>query len=139
MTTRRLIICGPPGSHPFYGDSDYYQPGDEKAPVGQGYRHKPDQTCSSFKAHLSDTGEGPFLRTGDLGFMREGQLYVTGRQDDLIVVRGVSRYPQDIEATARSSHPLLEAGYGAAFVVDDHGRPRLVLVQEATRKGHEPC
>ncbi len=105
------------------------------ASVGQGYWHKPDQTRSSFNAHLSDTGEGPFLRTGDLGFMREGQLYITGRRDDLIIVRGLNRYPQDIEATARGSHPLLEAGYGAAFVADGHGRQRLVLVQEATRKG----
>ena len=105
------------------------------ASIGQGYWHKPDPTRSAFKAHLSDTGEGPFLRTGDLGFMRKGQLYVTGRRDDLIIVRGLNRYPQDIETTARSSHPLLEAGYGAAFVADDHGRRRLVLVQEATRKG----
>ena len=67
--------------------------------------------------------------------MREGQLYVIGRLDDLIIVRGLNHYPQDIEATARRSHPLLEAGYGAAFVVDDHGRQRLVLVQEVTRKG----
>jgi 8-amino-7-oxononanoate synthase len=103
--------------------------------VGQGYWHKPDQTRSSFEAHLSDTGQGPFLRTGDLGFMRKGQLYITGRRDDLIIVRGMNRYPQDIEATARNSHPLLETGYGAAFVADDHGRRRLVLVHEATRKG----
>ena len=95
----------------------------------------PTRPASSFNAHLSDTGEGPFLRTGDLGFMREGQLYVTGRLDDLIIVRGLNRYPQDIEATARGSHPLLEAGYGAAFVVDDHGRQRLVLVQEVARNG----
>jgi len=105
------------------------------ASVGQGYWHKPGQTRRSFYAFLSDTSEGPFLRTGDLGFMREGQLYVTGRLDDLIIVRGLNRYPQDIEATARGSHPLLEAGYGAAFVADDHGRQRLVLVQEVTRKG----
>ena len=105
------------------------------ASVGQGYWRKPDQTRSSFEAHLRDTGQGPFLRTGDLGFMHKGQLYVTGRRDDLIIVRGLNRYPQDIEATARSSHPLLETGYGAAFVADDHGRRCLVLVQEATRKG----
>ena len=105
------------------------------ASVGQGYWHKLDDTRSSFKAHLSDTGEGPFLRTGDLGFMRKGQLYITGRRDDLIIVRGQNRYPQDIEATARASHPLLEAGYGAVFAADDHGQRRLVLVHEAMRKG----
>ena len=107
------------------------------ASVGQGYWHKPGQTRHSFDARLSDTGGGPFLRTGDLGFLREGQLYVTGRLDDLIIVRGLNRYPQDIEATARGSHPLLESGYGAAFVADDHGRQRLVLVQEAARNGEK--
>lgn len=105
------------------------------ASVAQGYWHKPDKTRRSFDVRLSDTGEGPFLRTGDLGFIHEGQLYVIGRLDDLIIVRGLNRYPQDIEATARDSHPLLESALGAAFVADDHGRQRLVLVQEVARKG----
>ncbi len=143
---RRLVACGSPVGAMRVAIVDSHTRA-EAAPdrvgeiwiagasVGQGYWHKPDQTRRSFEAHLSDTGEGPFLRTGDLGFMRQGQLYVTGRLDDLIIVRGQNRYPQDIEATARRSHPLLEAGYGAAFVADDHGRRRLVLVQEATRKG----
>ena len=103
--------------------------------IGQGYWHKGDQTRDAFAACLADTGEGPFLRTGDLGFLRDGQLYITGRRDDLIIVRGLNRYPQDIEASARGSHPLLETGSGAAFVADDHGHRRLVLVQEAARKG----
>jgi 8-amino-7-oxononanoate synthase len=141
---RRLVSCGAP-----IGDlrvvivnsqtSTKSLPGDvgeiwvAGASVGQGYWHKPDQTRQSFNAHLSDTGEGPFLRTGDLGFVLEGQLYVTGRQDDLLIVRGLNHHPQDLEATAAKSHPLLEAGFGAAFAVDDHGRQRLVLVQEVTR------
>ena len=104
--------------------------------VGQGYWQKPGQTRRSFEARLSDNGEGSFLRTGDLGFLHDGQLYVTGRLDDLIIVRGLNRYPQDIEATARGSHPLLESGFGAAFVTND-GRPRLVLVQEAVRNGEK--
>ena len=145
---RRLVACGSPvgGLRVVIVDPHTHA---EAAPgrvgeiwvagasVGQGYWHKPDQTRRSFDAHLSDTGEGPFLRTGDLGFMREGQLYITGRLDDLIIVRGLNRYPQDIEATARRSHPLLEAGYGAAFVVDDHGCQRLVLVQEVARNGRD--
>ncbi|MHB8765793.1 MAG: aminotransferase class I/II-fold pyridoxal phosphate-dependent enzyme [Deferrisomatales bacterium] len=107
------------------------------ASVGQGYWHKPEQTLRSYDARLSDTGEGSFLKTGDLGFLREGQLYVTGRLDDLIIVRGLNRYPQDIEATARGSHPLLESGYGAAFVADDQGHQRLVLVHEVARQGQD--
>jgi 8-amino-7-oxononanoate synthase len=105
--------------------------------VGQGYWHNPLLTSRSFNAYLSDTGEGPFLRTGDLGFMCDGQLYITGRREDLIIVRGLNRYPQDIEATARGSHPLLEAGSGAVFAVDDDGSQRLVLVQEVERNGQK--
>jgi 8-amino-7-oxononanoate synthase len=105
------------------------------ASVGQGYWRNPRLTNRSFNARLSDTGEGPFLRTGDLGFMSDGQLYITGRREDLIIVRGLNRYPQDIEATARMSHPLLEAGYGAAFAVDDHGSQQLILVQEVKNNG----
>jgi 8-amino-7-oxononanoate synthase len=143
---RRLVACGSPvGAHRVVIVDP--QTRAEVAPdrvgeiwvagasVGQGYWHQSDQTRSSFEARLAGTDEGPFLRTGDLGFMRQGQLYVTGRRDDLIIVRGQNRYPQDIEATARRSHPLLEVGYGAAFLVDDHGCRQLVLVQEAMRKG----
>jgi len=107
------------------------------ASVGQGYWRKPEQTRRSFDAHLSGTGEGPFLNTGDLGFLRDGQLFVAGRLDDLIIVRGMNRYPQDIEAIARASHPLLEPGYGAAFLADDPDRQRLILVHEVVRKGQD--
>jgi 8-amino-7-oxononanoate synthase len=142
---RRLVACGSPigGQRVVIVDPHSWAeaPPDRVgeiwvagASVGQGYWHKPGQSRRFFDASLSDTGEGSFLRTGDMGFMREGQLYVTGRLDDLIIVRGLNRYPQDIEATARGSHPLLGSGYGAAFVADDHGSQRLVLVQEVARK-----
>jgi 8-amino-7-oxononanoate synthase len=103
--------------------------------VGQGYWHKHDETQHAFNVHMSDTGEGPFLRTGDLGFVFEGQLYVTGRLDDMIIVSGLNHHPQDLEAAARKSHPLLEAGIGAAFAISDHEDQRLTLVQEVTRNG----
>ena len=144
----RMVACGSPvgGQRVVIVDSQTHT---ETAPghvgeiwiagpsVGQGYWNQSDRTQQSFNARLSDTGEGPFLRTGDLGFMCDGQLYITGRREDLIIVRGLNRYPQDIEATARKSHPLLEAGYGAAFAVDDHGSQRLVLVQEVERNGQK--
>lgn len=101
--------------------------------VGQGYWGKPEQTRLSLCACLRGTRVGPFLRTGDLGFQFEGELYVTGRQNDLINVRGLNHHPQDLEATARASHPLLEAGIGAAFSVSDAGRSHLVLIAEVTR------
>ncbi len=103
--------------------------------VGQGYWHNPEQTSHSFGARLSDTREGPFLRTGDLGFILEGQLYITGRRDDLLIVRGLNHHPQDVEAAARRSHPHLEEGSGAAFAIDDPRGQRLVLVHEVTRNG----
>src|SRR5512141_393300 len=145
---RRLVSCGSPVGDLRVVIVDPHSRAEEApgrvgeiwvdgASVGQGYWNKPGQTRRSFDARLSDTGGGPFLRTGDLGFMREGQLYVTGRLDDLIIVRGLNRYPQDIEATARGSHPLLKSGNGAAFVADDHGHQRLVLVQETARNGEK--
>ena len=103
--------------------------------VGQGYWHDPQSTAATFNAWRSDNGDGPFLRTGDLGFLHEGQLYITGRLDDLIIVRGLNHHPQDIEATARESHPLLASGLGAAFAVDGRGTQRLVLVHEVERDG----
>ncbi|MGZ4140746.1 MAG: aminotransferase class I/II-fold pyridoxal phosphate-dependent enzyme, partial [Actinomycetota bacterium] len=72
---------------------------------------------------------------GDLGFVHDSELYITGRVDDLIIVRGLNHHPQDIEATVRACHPLLEVGLGAAFAVDEDGAPRLVLVHEVERDG----
>lgn len=103
--------------------------------IGKGYWHKPDRTASTFNARLSDAGGASFLRTGDLGFMHEQQLYITGRIDDLIIIRGLNHHPQDIEATARQSHPLLVSGLGAAFSVEEGGAQRLVLVHEVVRDG----
>ena len=103
--------------------------------VGQGYWRDPQKTAASFHARLSDSGEGPFLRTGDLGFIHQDQLYISGRRDDMMIVRGLNHHPQDIEATARASHTLLYSGLGAAFAVDDGGTQRLVLVHEVERDG----
>ena len=104
--------------------------------IGKGYWRSPDTTAATFRARLGDADHGAFLRTGDLGFMHDAELYITGRIDDLIIVRGLNHHPQDIEATARASHPLLAAGLGAAFAFDDHGAQRLVLVHEVERAGH---
>ena len=100
--------------------------------VAQGYWKRPAESTHTFHAHLSD-GQGPYLRTGDLGFMRDGELFVTGRLKDLIIIRGLNHYPQDIEATVDRGNPALRAGAGAAFVVEIEGRERLVIVHEAER------
>jgi len=98
--------------------------------VAQGYWQRPAETKETFHAYLADTGEGPFLRTGDLGFLKDGELFITGRLKDLIIIRGRNHYPQDIELTAEKSHPSLRPGCGAAFSVEVEGEERLVLVQE---------
>jgi acyl-CoA synthetase (AMP-forming)/AMP-acid ligase II len=74
------------------------------------------------------------MRTGDLGFMRYGELFIGGRVKDLIIIRGQNYYPQDIEWTAERSHALLRAGCGAAFSVEVGVEERLVLVLEVRRE-----
>ena len=102
--------------------------------VAQGYWQRPDVTKATFCAYIQDTEEGPFLRTGDLGFIHEGELYITGRIKDLIIVRGTNHYPQDIEWSVQELHPALRADYGAAFSVEAEGEERLVVVQEVERR-----
>ncbi|HEX8559654.1 MAG TPA: condensation domain-containing protein, partial [Pyrinomonadaceae bacterium] len=102
--------------------------------VAQGYWRLAEESARTFQARLADTGEGPFLRTGDLGFLHEGELFVTGRLKDLIIIRGANHYPQDIELTIERSHPALRPGCGAAFSIDLDGEERLVAVQEVEKK-----
>lgn len=101
--------------------------------IAQGYWRRPEESVKTFRALLADTGEGPFLRTGDYGFVRDGELYIAGRLKDLIIIRGRNLYPQDIEATAERSHPGLRRGACAAFSVDVENEERIVVVQEVER------
>ena len=101
--------------------------------MAQGYWRKPELTEETFGAHLS-SGEGPFLRTGDLGFIDEGELFVTGRLKDLVIIRGFNHYPQDIERTVEKCHRALRPGCGAAFAVEAGGEERLVVVYEIDQR-----
>ena len=101
--------------------------------VGKGYWKKPEETVSTFQAELADKPGTHFLRTGDLGFLHEGELYVTGRLKDMIIIRGVNRYPQDIEATTENCNQKIRAGGSAAFAVDHWDREKLVIVSEVDR------
>lgn len=101
--------------------------------VSIGYWQRPEQTKIDFHAYLADTKAGPFLRTGDLGFLQNGELFVTGRMKDVIIIRGQNHYPQDIEFTVENSHPGLKPASGAAFTVEVKGVDRLVIVQEVER------
>jgi acyl-CoA synthetase (AMP-forming)/AMP-acid ligase II/aryl carrier-like protein len=100
--------------------------------VARGYWQRPEETETTFRARLA-SGEGPFLRTGDLGFVSSGELFVTGRRKDLIIIRGRNYYPDDLEQTVGESHPALKSGSGAAFSVEVEGEERLVVVQEVER------
>jgi amino acid adenylation domain-containing protein len=101
--------------------------------VAQGYWNRPQETKETFQAFLRDGGEGPFLRTGDLGFILDGQVFITGRLKDLIIIRGLNHYPQDIELTVQRSHEALQPNANAAFSVNVAGEERLVVVQEMKR------
>src|SRR6185295_1959808 len=74
------------------------------------------------------------LRTGDLGLIADGELFVTGRLKDLIILRGRNHYPQDIELTVERSHPALRLGCSAAFAVEREGEERLVVMVEVRRE-----
>ena len=98
--------------------------------VAKGYWNRPEETEHTFHAYTLDTREGPFLRTGDLGFIQNGELFITGRLKDLIIIRGLNHYPQDIELTVEQCHPALRPGCGAVFSLEAEGEERLVVVQE---------
>jgi acyl-CoA synthetase (AMP-forming)/AMP-acid ligase II/acyl carrier protein len=102
--------------------------------VAQGYWGRPAVNERTFQAKTADTGQGPYLRTGDLGFIYDGEIYITGRLKDLIIIRGRNHYPQDIELTVENSHEAFEPSFGAAFSVDVEGEERLVVTYEAARR-----
>jgi acyl-CoA synthetase (AMP-forming)/AMP-acid ligase II len=103
--------------------------------VAGGYFGREQQTAETFGARIAGTGEGPFLRTGDLGFLLEGELYLASRLKDLIVIRGKNHHPQDIEATVERSHSMLRVGCSAAFAVSgEGGEERVVVVAEVSAR-----
>jgi acyl-CoA synthetase (AMP-forming)/AMP-acid ligase II len=103
------------------------------ASVARGYYHRPDQTIEEFHAHTSN-GAGPYLRTGDLGLLHEGELYVTGRRKDLLIVNGRNLYPQDIEEFVQDVHPAVGGSRGVAVSVDIDDTERLVLIQAVKKE-----
>lgn len=102
--------------------------------VAQGYWERPDESQKTFQARLAGFDQN-FLRTGDLGFLYRGELFVTGRIKDLIIIDGLNHYPQDIELTVEHCHPALRPGCSAAFSTELEGQEQLVIVTEVARPG----
>ncbi len=104
--------------------------------LAQGYWQRPEYTAETFTAQLANAnGEGvAFLRTGDLGFLDGGELFVTGRLKELIIIRGRNYYPKDLEEAAEPAHDALRPGAGAAFTIPVEGQERLIMVYEVERR-----
>ncbi|RLU03970.1 MAG: AMP-dependent synthetase [Ketobacter sp.] len=102
--------------------------------VARGYWNKPQFSKSVFQATIKgDANRKAFLRSGDLGFVQDGELYVTGRIKEMIIIAGRNHYPQDIEQTLQSANPSFKGGGGAAFSITREGEEELVIMQEISR------
>ncbi|WP_455359746.1 fatty acyl-AMP ligase [Streptomyces sp. SYSU K21746] len=143
----RVVACGAPaGQEVRIVDPVTARPGAEDAAgevwvrganVCAGYWNRPERTAEVFGAELPGTeGDGPWLRTGDLGFLHGGELYLTGRLKDLIVVDGRNHYAADLELTVQEADPAVRRGHVAAFPVGLLGEngERAVVVAELERR-----
>jgi acyl-CoA synthetase (AMP-forming)/AMP-acid ligase II len=101
--------------------------------ISKGYWRKEKETQESFFTTLRNSNDIPYFRTGDLGFFHNGELYVSGRLKDMIIIHGLNYYPQDIEFIAEKSHPALRVNASAAFSVDVDNEEKLVIVIEVER------
>lgn len=101
--------------------------------VGQGYWHQDQATKATFDAYIMGTQEGPYLRTGDLAFIHQQEVFIAGRLKDTIIINGENRYPQDIEWTINHCHPALEPGAGVALGIEVDGAEHLAIVYEIKR------
>lgn len=128
----QLLIVNPETAHPL-ADGQVGEIWFAGASVAKGYFNRPAETLETFDAH-TDSGEGPYLRTGDLGFVQEEELFITGRLKDLIIVAGHNHYPEDIEQTIEACHPAIRPGGVAAFSLEEDGVERLGVVAELSPK-----
>ncbi|RKH03264.1 amino acid adenylation domain-containing protein [Corallococcus carmarthensis] len=137
LTDQRLVIAHPETGAPLppgqVGEIRVAGPS-----IAQGYWGRDEQTRTTFQQPLAGTGDAtPYLRTGDLGFLADGELFVTGRLKDLIIIRGRNHYPQDIERTVESAHPAIRPGCTAAFSIEQDDEERLIVVTEVDRRAVE--
>ncbi len=105
--------------------------------IAKGYWNQLEATQNSFQAYLADSKDGPFLRTGDLGFLDHGELFITGRLKDLIIINGSNFYPQDIEWIIEENIPSIKSSCSAAFSISFDGKECLVIVAEVDRSFYQ--
>ncbi|WP_232668348.1 MupA/Atu3671 family FMN-dependent luciferase-like monooxygenase [Pseudonocardia sp. TRM90224] len=141
--TRRIVSCGPvqggaavvvdPESRTRRADGEIGEIWLSGPSVAAGYWNRPEETAATFTATL-DGDQRPHLRTGDLGFVRDGELHVTGRLKELIIVRGRNVVPQDVERSVEAAHPFLRAGGCAAVAVDTADGEQLAVLLEVDER-----
>ncbi|MCW8802821.1 MAG: AMP-binding protein [Ignavibacteriaceae bacterium] len=102
--------------------------------IALGYWNNLDSTQQTFQARIRNSDEDPFMRTGDLGFLRDGNLFITGRIKDLIIIHGQNYIPSDIEYTVENSHANLRKGCSAAVSLESDGEEKLAVVCEIRKK-----
>jgi acyl-CoA synthetase (AMP-forming)/AMP-acid ligase II len=98
--------------------------------VTKGYWRREEETLQVFGAVLADDGSGPYLRTGDLGALIDGELFVVGRLKDLLIVRGFKHYPQDLELTIERQHLAIRPGCTAVFALEENDGERIAVAAE---------
>lgn len=129
----QAVVIVDPDSHTCVSDGHVGEVWISGPCVARGYWNRPEETAETFAASLAGSQEGSYLRTGDLGFLRDGELFITGRRKDMIIVAGRNHYPQDLEQTAERCHPALVGGGCGAFGVEIDGEERVVIVAEVDR------
>lgn len=142
---KMVVACGPPveftnvvivepEKNTLLTDGDIGEIWVSNKGVALGYWENPAASADTFQA-FTHCGKGPFLRTGDLGFFSDGQLFITGRKKELIIIRGTNYYPQDIEEVVVSCYENIQPHGTAAFSVEtDHGE-ELMIVCEIKNNG----
>jgi acyl-CoA synthetase (AMP-forming)/AMP-acid ligase II len=144
-TTRSIVSCGrvehdqtvaivDPASCTGRGEGQIGEIWLASPSLGKGYWNRLTESEQAFHAYRADTGAGPFFRTGDLGFLQDGELFITGRQKEMIIIWGRNHYPHNIEQTVEQSHPALQSGASAAFSLAFNGEEQLGVAQEVDRR-----
>ena len=127
------VLIVDPEKHIASGEDTIGEIWTKSGSICRGYRNQADKSEETFNARINGSKEGPYMKTGDLGFMHNGHLYIAGRIKDVIIIRGMNHFPRDIENTVEHSHPTLQPNACAAFSSEIDNHERLIIIQEIKR------